>query len=200
MTGRGRAAPPIVYPAFTAFCRQIVDGFRPWFSFGWALSPVLAVGAAHAMLTRGIFDSLAIWPAVFWPIVFSSCFYAYLRLCALLRDRYGASPLSGQGVTDHAVRYLALPAAIAVEIAAHGYLIYVIGPLYILVAIPIYILGWVLLPFILDGFRAGLSVLAMTHALFVAAFVVLLGFYDVTFLRALNSDLYALLTGVPTVL
>lgn len=149
------------------------------------------------MLTRGIFDTLSLWPAVFWPIVFSSCFYAYLRLCQILGQRYGFSPLNGRRKTDIVVTYGAVPAAFLIELIVHGYMLYVVGYPYIVVAIPIYIFGWILLPWILDGFRPGLTILAMTHALFVLAFAVFLGLADINVLRALNSDIYTLLVGVP---
>lgn len=149
------------------------------------------------MLTRGLFDSLSLWPAVFWPIVFSSCFYAYLRMCQMLKERYGFSPLSGRRKSDMVVTYGAMPMAWAIEVLVHGYMFFIVGYFYVIIAIPIYIFGWVLIPAILDGFRPGLTILAITHATFVMAFLVLLGFLDFNVLRALNSDIYGLLVGVP---
>ena len=149
------------------------------------------------MLTRGIFDAMSLWPAVFWPIVFSSCFYAYLRLCQLQKQRYGFSPIGGRRKTDYVVTYGILPICAIIEVAVHSYMFYVIGYLYVIIGIPIYIFGWILVPSILDGFRPGMTILALTHATFVSAFVVLLGFADINVLRALNSDIYTLLVGVP---
>ena len=96
-----------------------------------------------------------------------------------------------------AVTYGALPAAWLIEVLTHGYMLLVVGYFYVVVVIPIYIFGWVLLPSVLDGFRPGLTVLAITHATFVTAFVVLLGFLDINVFRALNSDIYGILVGVP---
>ena len=149
------------------------------------------------MLTRGFYDAVSLWPMVFWPIMFSSCLYAWLRLCRLAREKYGCSPLDGDTRADKALIWGVIPAAFAFEVAAHVYLIYVAGYLYILTAIPIYVLGWVLLPYVLDGFRPAMTLLALGHAVFAAAFLVLMGFFDVGVLRALNSDIYGLLTGVP---
>lgn len=150
------------------------------------------------MLSRGFLDSLSIWPAIFWPIVFTSCFVAFLRLCRQAEQRFGFSPLNGRRKTDYAVRCVALPLGAAIEVAVHSYLIFVIGPFYALVAIPVYVVGWVLLPYVLDGFRPGLTVLALIHVVFVAAFGVYLGLYEVSVLRALNGDIYGMLLGVPT--
>ena len=149
------------------------------------------------MLSRGLLDPLSLWPAAFWPIVFSSCFFAFLKLCQMSGKRWGFSPLNGRRKSDYAVRWGILPVGGAVELAVHSYLIYVIGPLYILAAIPIYVMGWVLIPYVLDGFRPGMTVLVLLHALFATAFAVYLGFWDVGVLRALNSDLYGMLVGVP---
>lgn len=149
------------------------------------------------MLTRGIFDAMSLWPTVFWPIVFSSCFYAFLRLCQMQRQRFGFSPLGGRRKTDFAVTYALMPIWILLEVAVHAYMFYVVGYFYVIVAIPIYIFGWILLPSILDGFRPGMTVLGLAHAVFAMAFAVLLGFADVSVFRALNSDIYTLLVGVP---
>ena len=113
------------------------------------------------------------------------------------KDRYGISPLNSRLKTDMIVAYGAVPAAWVVEVLVHGYMFMVVGYLYVIAAIPIYIFGWVLLPSILDGFRPGLTILAITHATFVAAFLVFLGFMDINVLRALNSDIYTIFVGVP---
>lgn len=152
------------------------------------------------MLTRGLFDSLSLWPAVFWPIVFSSCFWGYVRLCQTMATALGVSPIGGPRLQDKLVTYLAAPLAAAFEVGVHAYMLYVVGYLYIVVAIPVYVFGWVLIPYVLDSFRPGLTVLAATHALFVAAFLVLLGLFDIGFLRAMNGDIYGLLMGVPAAL
>lgn len=149
------------------------------------------------MLSRGIFDAISIWPAVFWPIVFSSCFFAFVRLCQMQKQRFGFSPIGGRRRADLLVTYLVVPGSVLIEVAVHSYMLFVAGYVYVVVAIPVYIFGWILLPAILDGFRPGMTILAMTHATFVMAFAVLLGFADVNLLRALNSDIYGLLVGVP---
>jgi len=115
----------------------------------------------------------------------------------MLKERYGFSPLSGRRKADIVVTYGAMPMAWAIEVLVHGYMFFIVGYLYVIIAIPIYIFGWVLIPAILDGFRPGLTILAITHATFVMAFLVLLGFMDINVFRALNSDIYALLVGVP---
>ena len=88
----------------------------------------------------------------------------------------------------------------AVEVSTHGYMLMVAGYEYAAVAIPIYIFGWILLPALLDGMRSALTLLASAHLVFVAAFAVLMGFADIALFRALNSDLYGLLTGLPAAL
>lgn len=152
------------------------------------------------MLSRGFYDTVVLWPVVFWPIVFSSCFYAYIKLCADLRNQL--IPATG-GIGQRAGQALGLTAlagAIAIEFMAHGYMLMVAGYFYLVVAIPIYVFGWILLPALLDGMRSGLGLLAATHLIFVSAFFVLLGFADIGVLRALNRDLYQLLTGLPAAL
>lgn len=152
------------------------------------------------MLSRGFYDAVVLWPVALWPIIFSSCFYAFLKLSAKLRTTHGITPFEGRKKTKLIVISLGLPFAIVVELAAHGYMLMVAGYMYAIVAIPIYIFGWILLPALLDGMRTGLSLLAVTHLLFVAAFATLMGFMDISVLRALNSDLYALVTGLPVAL
>ena len=152
------------------------------------------------MLSRGFYDVIAFWPVVAWPLVFSSCLYAIVRVCQVSREGFGVAPLDARFVPDAMVLYLFFPAAVLFELAAHGYLLWTIGYWYTVMAIPIYIFGWILLPALLDGMRTGLSLLAVTHLLFVAAFATLLGFMDIAILRALNSDLYALVTGLPVAL
>lgn len=151
------------------------------------------------MFTRGFHDPVLLWPTVFWPIVISSCFYAYVRICQMLRERYGFSPINGRRLSDFAVRYVLIPFGIAVEVMVHGYMFYLIGYQYLVVLIPVYVVGWVLLPAVLEGWRPGLTVLALSHGLFAAAFAVLLGFFHFGVLKVLNEDLYGLLIGVPVV-
>ena len=152
------------------------------------------------MLSRGFYDIVVLWPVAFWPIVFSSCFFAYLKSCQLLAARHGHSPIGGRRKTDLFITYIALPAAAMIELLTHGYMLMVAGYEYAVVAIPIYIFGWILLPSLLDGMRSALIILAAGHILFVGAFAVLMGFANVKVLRALNSDVYSLLTGLPTAL
>ena len=149
------------------------------------------------MLARGFHDAVVIWPVIFWPIIFSSCFFAYVRLCQAIKQRYGFSPIGGRRRADYIVTYGTLPLAALAEFLAHAYMLYIVGYYYLAVAIPIYVFGWILLPYLLEGFRPGLTILAITHATFVASFTVLLGFWEQNILRALNKDLYSLLTGVP---
>ena len=113
------------------------------------------------------------------------------------RVRLGVSPIGGDRMTDRMVTWLVLPFAGGVELAAHGYMLLVAGYMYLIVVIPIYVFGWILLPSILDGLRAGPAMLVANHALFVTAFAVLLGFAEFGFLRSLNGEIYALLTGLP---
>lgn len=100
-------------------------------------------------------------------------------------------------MTDRLVTWLILPFAGGIELAAHGYMLMVAGYMYLIVLIPIYVFGWILLPSTLDGLRFGPAMLVANHALFVAAFAVLLGFADFELLRSLNGEIYALLTGLP---
>ncbi|MHA1108875.1 MAG: hypothetical protein ACTSQV_07150, partial [Alphaproteobacteria bacterium] len=142
------------------------------------------------MLSRGFHGAVSVRPAAVWPIISSSCLHAYLRLCQMQREHYGFSPLSGRKATDVAFNFGVLPAAAAFEVMAHSYMLMVVGYEYLAVSIPIYIFGWILLPWFLDGFRPALTLLALAHALFVGAFLALLGFLDLNVPRALNADLY----------
>ena len=90
-----------------------------------------------------------------------------------------------------------LPTAAAFEVMAHGYMLMVVGYQYLAVAIAIYVLGWVLVPYLLDAFRPAFTLLALAHLVFASAFLVLLGFFEINLLRALNADLYGLATGFP---
>lgn len=148
------------------------------------------------MLSRGFYDVLAIWPVAVWPVVFSSAFWGFIRLCQVSRARYGFSALNGDRWGHALARWLYLPMAGLFEVTIHGYLLWVIGWTYLTAAIPIYVLGWMVLPALLDDFAPGLVLLPASHLLFAAAFLVLLGFADVGLLRAIHSELYSLLIGV----
>ena len=150
------------------------------------------------MLSRGFYDALAIWPTAFWPIVFSSSFWAFLRLY-LGGQGYGTLALSTQrGAT--ALFWTFVPLGALFEAAIHLYLLWTIGAVYLLVALPIYLFGWTVLPALLDDFGPAVALLPMVHVGFAAAFLVLAGFIDIGPLRALNAEIYGLLTGVPVVL
>ena len=73
------------------------------------------------MLSRGFYDAVSLWPVVFWPIAFSSCLYAYIRLCRLSRTRFGYSPLDGDSWADKAVVYLIIPGSLLFQVLAHGF-------------------------------------------------------------------------------
>ena len=149
------------------------------------------------MLSRGLYDPIAFWPVAAWPLIFSSCLYAIVRLCQMARQGYGVDALDAARAPDAVVLYLFFPAAAVFEVAVHGYLLWTIGYFYAVLAIPIYICGWLLMPFLLDSFRPAQYLLPLMYLLFAAAFVVLLGFADIGLLRVLNSELYALMTGLP---
>jgi hypothetical protein len=149
------------------------------------------------MLARGFFDTLAIWPTVVWPLVFSSAFYAFLRLCSVNRKRYGFLLFSRAWLADLLVGRLLVPAAIAFEAVAHSYLLWRIGWAYIPTGIAIYILGWVALPEVLDGIPSATLMLLSVHTVFAAAFLALLGWIDVGILRDFNETLYSMLVGAP---
>ena len=147
------------------------------------------------MLSRGFHDALALWPTVVWPILASSVFWAFLRLCRASQERYGFSVLNGPRATDLLATWGYLPVAALFEAAMHLYLLWVIGWLYAFVAIPVYILGWMAVPALLDDFGPGQAVLPVLHLAFAAALVVLLGFADIGVFRTLNAELYGLLKG-----
>ena len=147
------------------------------------------------MLSRGFFDALAFWPTVAWPLMFSSTLYCFLRLCQLGRQRYGVSPLDA-GHPKAVAFYLFLPAAGVFEALIHGYLLWTIGWPYLLMAVPIYIAGWILLPSLLEDFGPAQLLLPLTYVAVAASFLVLLGVAEVEPLRALNRELYSLLTGL----
>ena len=149
------------------------------------------------MLSRGLFDAVVLWPVAFWPMVFSSCFVAAVRLCHVQRSRHGVALLGEGRWARTALNFGLLPAVVTVELSAHGYMLMVAGYEYAAVALPIYIFGWILLPALLDGMRSAVLLLSAGHVLFLAAFTVLMGFWEVEALRMLNRDLYALLAGVP---
>ena len=149
------------------------------------------------MLSRGLLDTLSLWPAVFWPIFYSSCFWAFVRLCQNAHQRWGFSLLTDKRPVAIVAKYSLLPLACMIEVATHAYMFMVVGYFYVIVIIPIYIFGWVLLPTILDGFKPAFGVLGAAYAGFVVSFAVLLGLWDVRVVRAVNSDIYGLLVGVP---
>jgi hypothetical protein len=148
------------------------------------------------MLSRGFFDGLMFWPTVAWPLMFSSALYCFLRLCQMSRRRYGVSPLDPGQARALALVYVFLPAAIFFEVMIHSYLLWTIGWLYLIMPVPIYIAGWILLPSLLEDFGPAQLLLPLAYLCFAAAFLVLLGFADIDLLRALNRQLYSLLTGV----
>ena len=152
------------------------------------------------MLARGFFDTLAMWPTVVWPLVFSSAFYAFLRLCNVNRKRYGFLLFSRARPVDILVGWLWLPAAIVFEAVAHGYLLWRIGWAYIPTGIAMYILGRIVLPEVLDGIPSATLVLLAVHTVFAAAFLVLLGWVEIGILRDFNETLYSMLVGVPVYL
>lgn len=148
------------------------------------------------MLSRGFHDALSLWPVAAWPMLFSSAYWAFLRLCRASEQRYGFSPLNGPGMTDRLTTWVYVPAGALFEAAVHLYLLWVIGAPYLLVAMPIFIFGWTALPALLDDFAPAMVLLPAVHLTFAAAFLVLLGFVRIGPLRALNAELYGLLTGV----
>ena len=149
------------------------------------------------MLSRGFYDPIVLWPTLFWPLIFSSCLYAIIKVCQAARADYGASPLDGTRRGDRFILYVFFPAAAVFEVAAHGYLFMLLGWKYLPLVIPIYIFGWVLLPQLLDSLPAVQYLLPGLYLLFAAAFLVLMGFLQVDLLAALNMQVYALLTGTP---
>lgn len=148
------------------------------------------------MLSRGFYDALLFWPTVAWPLIFSSALYCFLRLCQMSRQRYGVSPLDPGQPQALVFVYLFLPAAIFFEVTIHSYLLWTIGWPYLIMSVPIYIAGWILLPSLLEDFGPAQLLLPLAYLCFAAAFLVLLGFVDIDLLRSLNRHLYSLLTGV----
>jgi hypothetical protein len=148
------------------------------------------------MLSRGFYDGLVFWPTVAWPLIFSSALYCFLRLCQLSRNRYGVSPLDQDTTKALVFVYLFLPVAGIYELVIHSYLLWVIGWPYLVMAVPIYILGWILLPSLLEDFGPAQLVLPLAYVCFAMAFLVLLGFVEIDVLRLLNRQLYSLLTGL----
>jgi hypothetical protein len=148
------------------------------------------------MLSRGFFDALVFWPTVAWPLIFSSALYCFLRLCQLSRQRYGVSPLDPGQPKAVAFNFFFLPAAGVFEALVHSYLLWTIGWPYLVMVVPIYIAGWILLPSLLDDFGPAQLLLPLAYVCFAAAFLVLLGFAEIDPLRLLNRELYSLLTGL----
>lgn len=148
------------------------------------------------MLSRGLWDALALWPTVAWPIAFSSSYWAFLRICLASRALQGVSPLD-RGSAAFLPTWGFLVAGAAFEVAVHASLLWLIGVPYLLVCLPIFIFGWTLLPGLLNEFGPALVLLPLAHLFFAAAFLVLLGFADIGFVRATNAQLYTLLTGIP---
>ena len=151
------------------------------------------------MLSRGLWDALAVWPIIAWPIVFSSAWWAFLRICLIARARQGFSALD-RGGAGFLPAWGFLVAGALFEAVVHAILLWLIGVPYLLIALAIFILGWTLLPGLLAEFGAALPLLAAAHATFALAFLVLLGVTDIGPLRALNSHLYSLLAGAPVTL
>ncbi len=148
------------------------------------------------MLSRGFYDGLMFWPTVAWPLIFSSALYCFVRLCQMSRQRYGISPLDRGQPKAVAFVYLFLPAAMFFEVVIHSYLLWTIGWTYLIMPVPIYIAGWILLPSLLEDFGPAQLLLPLAYLGFAAAFLVLLGFIDIDLLRSLNRQLYSVLTGV----
>ena len=148
------------------------------------------------MLSRGLLDALAFWPTVFWPIVFSSAWWAFLRICQFGRARSGFSVLD-RGSRAFVPAWCYVLAGALFEIAVHATMLWLVGGWYILVAAPVFILGWTVLPLLFDEFSPAVVLLPVVHVFFAGAFMVLLGFLDIGFLRLVNAELYGVLTGVP---
>lgn len=149
------------------------------------------------MLSRGFLDPVAFWPVVAWPLIFSSCLYAILSVARVSGGGAAISPLDARRLPDAAILYVFLPAALTFEIFVHGYMLWLIGFEYLAVFVAIYVVGWILLPWLLDGWRPAQYILPAAHICLAAAFLVLMGFADIGVLRALNSELYSLFTGLP---
>ena len=150
------------------------------------------------MLSRGFLDPVAFWPIVAWPLIFSSCLYAILSVCRVWSGSdAGMSLLDARRLPDAAILYVFFPAALAFEIFVHGYMLWLLGFEYLAVFIAIYVFGWILLPWLFDGWRPAQYILPLAYICLAAAFMVLMGFADIGVLRALNSELYGLFTGLP---
>lgn len=152
------------------------------------------------MLSRSFYDALVFWPIVAWPILFSSAFYAFLRLCQLSRAANGLSPLNGRGIAGVLTTWVFVPAGMAFEVVIHFYLLWRVGVVYIVMPVPIYVLGWIVLPALLDDFRPAFVLLPIVQIGVAASFLVLLGLADIGFLRAFNAELYTVLTGLQVAL
>lgn len=148
------------------------------------------------MLPRGLYDTLSFWPAVMWPIVFSSAYWAFLRLCMISQQHNGFSPLNGRRAMDRVTAWLYVPGGALLEATVHLYLLSVIGGIYALVALPIAVLGWLTLPVLLHDTGPAPAILPMIHLGGASAFAVLLGLVEIGPLRALNAEIYTLLVGV----
>jgi hypothetical protein len=148
------------------------------------------------MLSRGFYDALVFWPTVAWPLIFSSALCCFLRLCQISRQRYGVSPLDPGQLRALVFNFLFLPAAGVFEALIHTYLLWTIGWPYLVMAVPIYVAGWILLPSLLEDFGPAQLLLPLAYLCAAASFLVLLGFAEIDALRALNRELYSLLTGL----
>lgn len=129
--------------------------------------------------------------------MFTSCLLAIIRICQISRQTYGCTPLDTRRTSDAIVLYLFFPTAAVFEVTVHAYLLFVIGYSYLLLALPVYVLGGVLLPWLLDRVPSTQYVLPIVYVGFAAAFLALLGFVNVGLLTGLNSELHTLLTGYP---
>ena len=150
------------------------------------------------MLSRGFYDAMTFWPIAAWPLIFSSCLLAIVQVCRSAQANYGVSPLDSKRSGDALILYIFFPLAAVFEVGVHCYLLWMIGVKYLIMAIPIYVFGFILLPGVLDSFRTVQYVLPVIYIGFALSFVVLLGFLDVGFIRVFNSELFSMLTGYPT--
>ena len=150
------------------------------------------------MLSRGFYDAMTFWPIAAWPLIFSSCLCAIIQVCRLSQQTFGVTPLDAKRSGDALILYIFFPLAAIFEVSVHGYLLWLVGLEYLIIAIPIYVFGFILLPGVLDSFRTVQYILPVVYITFAMSFVVLLGFLDVGILRALNAELYSVLTGYPT--
>lgn len=148
------------------------------------------------MLSRGLWDVLSFWPVVFWPLVFSSAWWGFLRICQLGTLRRGYSVLD-RGSPAFLPAWTYLIAGALFEIAVHACMLWLVGAEYALIGLLVFALGWTALPALLDEFSPAVVLLPVVHVFFAAAFLVLLGLAEIRFLRVVNTELYGLLTGVP---